>query len=182
MSRIGKKPIPLPTDVTLTIEGKTLLAKGSKGELSQKLPPLTSAVLENGVLTIERRDDTTTARAMHGLARSLAANLIDGVSKGFSKTLELSGIGFRAALSGNKLILNVGYSHPVEIEPSKGIEFRVSDNKITVSGIDKQLVGETAANVYKVRPPEPYKGKGIRFQGQVIRKKAGKAGKAGAKV
>jgi len=182
VSRIGKQPVVIPSGVEIKIEGTTVIAKGPKGELSQKLPPLTSSRVEESLIRVEAKNASKEARAMHGLARSLVANLVEGVEKGFSKTLELSGIGFRASVTSGKLTLNVGFSHPVEITPPEGIEFKVQENKITVLGIDKQLVGQMAAKVYKVRPPEPYKGKGIKFAGQIIKKKAGKSGKAGAKV
>ena len=182
MSRIGRLPIAIPLNVEVKVEGKTIFAKGPKGEMSQKLPPLTSALVEDQLLKVQAEQSSRMSKSMHGLARSLGANLVTGVSVGFSKTLELSGIGFRAAVSNGNLVLNIGFSHPVEIKPPKGIEFKVVDNKITVSGVDKQAVGEISAQIYKVRPPEPYKGKGIRFAGQIIKKKAGKAGKAGAKV
>lgn len=171
-------PIIIPGGVTVEIKSTEVKALGPKGELSEKLPPETQAEIKEGKIIVSVKDTSRQSRAMHGLARSLLANLVEGVSQGYSKTLELSGIGFRSSLSGKKLVLNIGFSHPVEVEPPEGIEFRIRDNKITVLGINKQLVGETAARIYRIRPPEPYKGKGIRYSGQVIRRKAGKAAKA----
>lgn len=171
-------PIIIPEGVTVEIKLGKVRAIGPKGELSEKLPPKTQAEIKEGKIVVSVKDTSRQSRAMHGLARSLLANLVQGVSQGYSKTLELSGIGFRASLSGKKLVLNVGFSHPVEVEPPEGIEFKVADNKITALGINKQLVGEIAARIYRIRPPEPYKGKGIRYSGEVIRRKAGKAAKA----
>lgn len=178
MSRIGKIPVPIPEGVEIAIRGDFVEAKGPKGELKQKLPDLISAKIEENKITLKPKSSDQQSKALHGLARSLVANLVEGVEKGFTKNLELRGIGFRASVKEGNLVLNVGYSHPVEIKPPEGIGFKVAENKISVIGIDKQLVGQIASQIYKVRPPEPYKGKGIRFVGQVVRKKAGKAGKA----
>ncbi|HHU52148.1 MAG TPA: 50S ribosomal protein L6 [Firmicutes bacterium] len=180
MSRIGKKPIPVPAGVELKVEGNTALVSGPKGKLSQEIPAGIEVVLEDGAIVVKRPNDEKKFRALHGLTRSLLANMVEGVSTGYSKTLEVNGVGYRAAKQGNKLVLTVGYSHPVEIEPFPGIEFEVpAPNKIIVKGIDKQKVGQMAAEVRGVRKPEPYKGKGIRYENEYVRKKAGKTGKAG---
>jgi large subunit ribosomal protein L6 len=144
------------------------------------LPEEVKVTLGNGEVAVSRKDDSDRSKAMHGLIRTLIFNMVEGVTKGFEKTLELSGVGFRASVSGNKLVLTVGYSHPVEIEAPEGISFKVVENKVTVSGFDKALVGEVASKIRKVRPAEPYKAKGIKYEGEVIRRKAGKAGKAAA--
>ncbi len=179
MSRIGKKPISLPDGVSVTVEqGNTVQVKGPKGTLTQKIHGDIKVSIEDGVVTVERPSDVAEHRALHGLSRSLIQNMVTGVSEGFSKTLEIVGVGYRAQKQGKKLVLNMGYSHPVEMEEPAGIEFEVpAPTRILVKGIDKQLVGETAANVRKVRPPEPYKGKGIKYEAEHIRRKVGKAGK-----
>jgi large subunit ribosomal protein L6 len=178
MSRIGKRPIPIPDKVTVTIQGQTVSVKGPKGELSREFPPEIQFSQADGALSVERRDDSRKARERHGLCRTLAANMIDGVSQGFQRRLEIQGVGYRAQAQGNNLTLNVGYSNPVQIEAPEGIQFAVETNtNVIVSGIDKEIVGNTAARVRAVRPPEPYKGKGIRYQGEFVRRKAGKAGK-----
>src|SRR5690606_29302299 len=162
MSRIGKKPIEIPNGVTVTINGNTVTVKGPKGELTRSFSPLLDIKLEDNVLTVSRSSDDKEERALHGTTRSLLANMVEGVSKGFQKNLELVGVGYRAQKQGKKLVLNVGYSHPVEIEPEENIEIEVPANtKIVVKGIDKERVGAVAANIRAVRPPEPYKGKGI---------------------
>ncbi|MFS8740383.1 50S ribosomal protein L6 [Synechococcus sp. R65.1] len=178
MSRIGRRPIPLPPKVEVHIEGQQISVKGPKGQLLRTLPPLIAVRQEDQRLLVSRVNESRPARQLHGLCRTLIANMVDGVSKGFERRLELVGVGYRASTQGNKLILNVGYSHPVEIPFPPGIQISVEGNNvIVVSGIDKELVGNTAARIRAVRPPEPYKGKGIRYLGEQIRLKAGKSGK-----
>jgi large subunit ribosomal protein L6 len=180
MSRIGKLPIPLAKNVQVEIDGGTVKVKGPKGELSRDFPPGISFALDDGKVTVSRPDDEQQSRALHGLSRSLLANMIAGVSEGFTKTLELQGVGYRVTQAGEKVTLAVGFSHPVEVAPPPGIQLEVEGNtKLHVRGIDKELVGQVAANIRKVRKPEPYKGKGIRYLGERVRRKAGKAGKAG---
>jgi large subunit ribosomal protein L6 len=177
MSRIGKKPIPIPDKVTVTIDGRTITVKGSKGELKRTLPEGVTLKQEDGQILVERINESRMARERHGLCRTLVANMVEGVSKGYERKLEIQGVGYRAAVQGANLNLNMGYSHPVLIEPPAGIAFVVEGNtNVTVSGIDKELVGNTAAKVRAVRPPEPYKGKGIRYQGEKVRRKVGKTG------
>ncbi len=179
MSKIGKLPIKYENAVQITQEGSSVKVNGPKGELKFRLPSEVKVNLnETGILVVERSSDDDRSKAMHGLTRTLIANMVEGVTKGFEKTLEMSGVGFRANVTGAKLVLNIGFSHPVELEAPEGINFKAQDNKITVSGIDKALVGELAAKIRKFRPAEPYKGKGIKYEGEVIRRKAGKAGKA----
>ena len=179
MSRVGKKPIELPEGVKVDIKGSDVTVAGSKGKVSRSFRPEISIKLEDSVLTVERSDDSRSQRAFHGLTRSLLNNMVIGVSKGFSRRLQIEGVGYRAEVKGKNLILNVGYSHPVEIEPPENVQFEVENRGklITVSGIDKQVVGEISAQIRKVRKPEPYKGKGIRYEGEYVRRKAGKAGK-----
>lgn len=180
MSRIGNSPIIIPQGVEVTINGQTVAVNGPKGTLELKVNPVIKVAVENGQITLKRKNDLKNVRALHGLSRNLIANMITGVTNLWSKSLELVGVGFRVQLSGDKLVLNVGYSHPVEISAPAGITFEVSDNtKIKVSGADKELVGQVAANIKKVRIPDVYKGKGIRYEGEYIRKKAGKSAKAG---
>jgi large subunit ribosomal protein L6 len=179
MSRIGKRPIPIPPKVTLTIEGQQITVKGPKGELSRVLPAQVLFEQDGETLLVKRRDESRVARQRHGLSRTLVANMVDGVSKGFEKRLEIQGVGYRAQVQGKNLILNVGYSKPVEMNPPQGITVAVENNtNVIVSGIDKEVVGNVAAQIRAVRPPEPYKGKGIRYAGEQVRRKAGKAGKA----
>ena len=179
MSRIGRLPVEIPSGVDVKIDGTQVKVKGPKGEVEYTFSPEMSIALEEGSIVVTRPADEKALRALHGTTRALLNNMILGVTEGFSKVLELVGVGYRANLEGQNLVLNVGYSHPVEFEPPDGIEFEVADRnqKITVSGIDKQKVGQIAADIRKVRPPEPYKGKGIRYSGEYIRRKAGKAGK-----
>ncbi len=178
MSRIGKRPIPVPAKVTVTIDGQQVTIKGPKGELSRVLPNEVSVEQVDGEVQVKRRDESRPARQRHGLCRTLVANMVEGVSQGFQRRLEIQGVGYRAQVQGKNLVLNMGYSHPVTIEPPPGIEFIVENNvNIIVSGIDKEIVGNTAARVRAVRKPEPYKGKGIRYQGEQVRRKAGKSGK-----
>lgn len=178
MSRIGKKPIEIPAGVTVTINGSDVTVKGPKGELSRTFNSDLTITLEENVLTVTRPSDEKNHRALHGTTRAVIANMVEGVSKGFEKSLELIGVGYRAQKQGNKLILNVGYSHPVEFEPEQGLEIEVPANtKVIVKGISKERVGALAADIRDVRPPEPYKGKGIRYEGEYVRRKEGKTGK-----
>jgi large subunit ribosomal protein L6 len=180
MSRIGKLPIPIAKSVQLEVDGSTVKVKGPKGELSREFPAGVSFEQNDGTVTVIRADDEKRTRAIHGLSRSLLANMVAGVSDGFTKTLELQGVGYRVSQVGEKVTLAVGYSHPVEVVPPSGIQLEVEGTtKVHVRGIDKELVGQVAANIRKVRKPEPYKGKGIRYLGEKVRRKAGKAGKAG---
>jgi large subunit ribosomal protein L6 len=179
MSRIGKRPIPIPDKVTITLEGQKVSVKGPKGQLSLSLVPEVSIEQEDdSTLLVKRRNESRIARQRHGLSRTLVANMVEGVSQGFQKRLEIQGVGYRAQIQGKNLSLSVGYSHPVVIEPPDGIQLAVENNtNVTVSGIDKEIVGNIAASIRAVRPPEPYKGKGIRYSGEVVRRKVGKAGK-----
>ena len=178
MSRIGKAPIEIPAGVEVTVEGNLVRVKGPKGELSREIHPAMSITIENGALRVSRPSDEREHKALHGLTRTLIANMVEGVTKGYSKALELVGTGYRAAKQGNKLTLSVGYSHPVVFDPPAGIEFQVpAPNQVIVTGIDKQLVGQVAADIRATRPPEPYLGKGIKYVGEHIRRKEGKAGK-----
>lgn len=178
MSRIGKQPIEIPAGVTVTIAGSDVTVKGPKGELTRTFNSDITIALEDNILTVTRPSDAKNHRALHGTTRALISNMVEGVSAGFEKSLELIGVGYRAQKQGTKLILNVGYSHPVEIEPEAGIEVEVPTNtKIIIKGASKERVGALAANVRDVRPPEPYKGKGIRYTGEVVRRKEGKTGK-----
>lgn len=178
MSRIGKRPIPVPSKVTLTIDGQQVKVKGPKGELSRELPAEVLVEQEGEIVTVKRRDESRPARQRHGLSRTLVANMVEGVSKGFEKRLEIQGVGYRAQVQGRNLILNVGYSKPVEMKPPEGITLAVENNtNVIVTGIDKEIVGNMAAQIRAIRPPEPYKGKGIRYAGEQVRRKAGKSGK-----
>jgi large subunit ribosomal protein L6 len=183
MSRIGKLPVAVPSGVNVTLDANHVTVKGPKGELSQSiLSQVVDVKLEDGRVLVERKGDARTHRAAHGLTRTLIANMVEGVSKGFRKSLEIQGVGFRVAKSGEKLNLSLGFSHPVVFEAPKGIALSVEgQTKIHVEGIDKQAVGQVAAEIRALRPPEPYKGKGIRYAGETVRKKLGKAGKAGKK-
>jgi len=179
MSRIGKKPIEVPADVTVTIaDGNFVTVKGPKGELTNTFNSDIKIEQEANVITLVRPSESKEHRSIHGTTRSLLDNMVTGVSKGFEKTLELVGVGYRASLQGTKLVLNVGYSHPVEFTPEEGVEVEVPANtKIIVRGINKERVGALASNIRQVRPPEPYKGKGIRYEGEQVRRKEGKTGK-----
>lgn len=180
MSRIGKAPIQIPDKVKVSVQEENLVTvEGPKGKLSQVLHPEMQIELEDGVVSVKRPSDSQAHRSLHGLTRALLNNMVVGVSTGFSKTLQIEGVGYRAEMNGNSLVLNVGYSHPVQFDPPANVQFAVENrNKtIIVSGIDKQVVGEIAAQIRKQRPPEPYKGKGIRYDGEMVRRKAGKAGK-----
>ena len=178
MSRIGKQPIPVPSGVEVKIDGTTVTVKGPKGELSQTFNEDMTVAFEEGELTVARPSDARNHRALHGLTRSLLANMVTGVSAGFSKNLEIVGVGYRAALKGTDLEMQLGFSHPVLIKAEPGITFEVpAPTKITVSGIDKQRVGQVAAEIRRWRPPEPYKGKGVRYEGEYVRRKLGKTAK-----
>jgi len=180
MSRIGKLPVPIAKNVQVDIDGSTLTVKGPKGELVREFPAGISFSVDGATIVVARPNDEKQSRALHGLSRSLLANMVAGVADGFTRTLELQGVGYRATQAGEKVTLAVGYSHPVEVVPPPGIELVVEGTtKVHVRGIDKELVGQVAANIRKVRKPEPYKGKGIRYLGEHVRRKAGKAGKAG---
>ena len=175
MSRIGRKPIEVPDGVTVSVDPGSVSVKGPKGELSQVVDRDMKIALDGGVLTVERPTDRGPHRALHGLTRSLVANMVEGVTNGYEKRLEIQGVGYRARLQGKALELSVGYSHPVSVPAPEGIEFEVpQQTEVIVRGIDKQLVGETAARIRRVRPPEPYKGKGIRYAGEHVRRKVGK--------
>jgi large subunit ribosomal protein L6 len=182
MSRVGLKTIPLPDNVDVDIRGNQVMVKGPKGQLDRSFHPDMGIVLEEGVLRVERPTDHRTHKAMHGLTRALLNNMVVGVSEGYSKVLEIVGTGYRAEMQGQKLVLYLGHSHPIEFPPPEGIAFEVprGGRSVTVQGADKELVGEIAARIRRQRPPEPYKGKGIRYQGERVRRKAGKAGKVGA--
>jgi large subunit ribosomal protein L6 len=181
MSRIGYAPIQIPNGVTVEKTGNQIMVTGSKGSLSFGIAEEIEVETEGSQMLIKRKNDQKQTKAMHGLTRALLNNMVIGVSAGWTKKLELIGVGYRAQSSGDKLTLNVGYSHPVEVLAPEGIRFEVADNtKILVSGIDKILVGQIAAKIKSVKAPEPYKGKGIRYEGEYIRRKAGKAGKVGA--
>jgi len=179
MSRIGRLPVPIPDGVQVDIKGSFIKVKGSKGEMQRQFSHLMEIDLDDGQVTVKRRSDHPTERALHGTTRALIANMVQGVNAGFEKVLEIQGVGYRAELSGANLVLHVGYSHPVEIEPVDGISFDADQKtkQIKVMGIDKEAVGKVASEIRKVRPPEPYHGKGIRYLGEHVRRKAGKAGK-----
>jgi len=178
MSRIGRAPITVPSGVTVTIDGATVTVKGPKGELTHTVASPISVVQEDGTVTVSRPDDERASRSLHGLTRTLIANMVQGVTQGYSKTLLITGTGYRVAAKGQGLEFSLGYSHPIVIDAPAGITFSVeSPTQLHVSGIDKQLVGEVAANLRKLRKPDPYKGKGLRYSDEVIRRKAGKAGK-----
>lgn len=183
MSRIGLRPITVPANVEVTLgDGNAVTVKGPKGELSSRFSPALGIARENGTITVSRPNNDRENRSLHGLTRTLLNNMVVGVTEGYRKNLEILGVGYRAALDGKVLVLSVGYSHTVRMDPPDGISYALDGNtKVAVHGIDKQAVGEEAARIRRVRPPEPYKGKGIRYAGEVVRRKAGKAGKAGKK-
>lgn len=180
MSRIGKKPIPIPNKVQVTINGTAVTVKGPKGELFHQFPPDMIIKQDGGEVKVERPSDERQHRALHGMTRALINNMVVGVSAGFERVLEVEGVGYRAEMDGKKLVMYLGYSHNIPIEPPPDVEFAVEERGrvIRIRGIDKQVVGELAAYVRKLRPPEPYKGKGVKYAGEIIRRKAGKAGKA----
>lgn len=181
MSRIGNMPIIIPQGIVVEQTGRSVSVSGPKGVLKLDIDPAVSVEIEGEKVLVKRKNDLKKVKGLHGLTRNLLYNMVVGITEGWAKFLELVGVGFRAQVSGNKLILNVGFSHPVEIQAPEGINFEVSDNtKIKVSGIDKQLVGQVAANIRKVKTPDVYKGKGVRYQGEYIRKKVGKSAKVGA--
>lgn len=177
MSRVGRKPIPLPQGVNVSIDGTAVRVKGPKGDLEKEFSRDINIVIEDGQIVIKRNSEHPSQKSLHGLTRTLLSNMVTGVTTGFEKSLELVGVGYRAQKQGKKLVLIVGYSHPVEIDPPDGIDIEVpAPTKVVVKGIDKQIVGAIAANIREVREPEPYKGKGIKYAGEIIRRKAGKAG------
>ena len=180
MSRIGRQPVAVPANVQVTFDdGNVVSVKGPKGELKRQFPRTISIAKSDGVLNVSRPNDEGDQRALHGLSRTLLNNMVVGVTTGFTKTLEVQGVGYRAQIQGSNLQLALGFSHPVIIPPPAGISFAVEGPRINVQGIDKEQVGQVAANIRKLRPPEPYKGKGIRYLGERVRRKAGKAGKVG---
>jgi large subunit ribosomal protein L6 len=178
MSRVGRLPIPIPSGVQVTLEGQHARVQGPKGVLEHDIHPVIAVTIEDDQLVVTRPTNAPTHRALHGLTRALLSNMVTGVSTGFRKSLEIQGTGYRAELRGTNLMLNVGYSHPVEMEPLPGVTFEVeTPTRLHIVGIDKQAVGQQAALVREKRPPEPYRGKGIRYQGEVVRRKAGKTGR-----
>ncbi|MBN2043404.1 MAG: 50S ribosomal protein L6 [Anaerolineales bacterium] len=179
MSRVGRLPIEVPAGVEVEIKGTHVRVKGPKGEISHTFPPVIEVTLEDGVLEVKRLSEEKFHRSMHGTARSVINNMVEGVSKGFEKFLEIHGVGYRAEMAGENVVFSLGYSHNITVEPPEGIAFEVLErnNVIRVSGYDKQVVGQTAAEIRGLRPVEPYKGKGIRYRGEYVRRKAGKAGK-----
>lgn len=180
MSRIGRQPIALATGVTVNVEGNNVTVKGPKGTLSRTVPAEIAIEQRDGQIVVSRPDDAPRHRALHGLTRSLVNNMVVGVSDGYTRVLEIQGVGYRVAKSGNNLTLALGFSHAVEVQPPEGVTFDVEgQNRIRIQGIDKELVGQLAANIRAIRKPEPYKGKGIRYLGENVRRKAGKAGKGG---
>jgi large subunit ribosomal protein L6 len=180
MSRIGKLPVPVPSGVTVKLENSVLTTKGPLGELSVKLPDEMNVTVDKEEVRVERPSESKTHRSLHGLTRSLVNSAVVGVAEGFEKKLEITGVGYRAELKGKSLVLHLGYSHPITMEPPAGIEFQVPEpTKVTVKGADKQSVGQQAAEVRAKRPPEPYKGKGVKYEGEQIRRKAGKTAAGG---
>jgi large subunit ribosomal protein L6 len=182
MSRIGKAPIPVPAGVTVELKDQQAVVKGPKGTLTHTFTPNVVIKQDGAVLNVSRVDESNTSKALHGLSRTLLANMVIGVTTGFTRNLEINGVGYRVAKVKDYLVFQVGYSHPVQVNPPAGISFTVDGTtRLSVSGIDKQLVGQVAANIRSIRKPEPYKGKGIKYTEEVIRRKAGKAGKVGGK-
>jgi large subunit ribosomal protein L6 len=179
MSRIGKQPVAIPNKVQVSIAGNAVTVKGPKGELTALMHPAMTITQEGGVVKVARPDDERQNRALHGLTRALINNMVRGVSTGFRKTLVIAGVGYRAEMNGPRLVLYLGYSHPIEVEPPKDISFSIDERGtvVHIDGIDRQVVGQVAANIRMMRPPEPYKGKGVRYDTETIRRKAGKAGK-----
>jgi large subunit ribosomal protein L6 len=180
MSRVGKRPVAIPDGVTVSVSGDTVSVKGPKGQLSERVPAAIAVAVEGGEVQVTRPDDRKSTRALHGLARALVANMVTGVTSQFSKELEIQGVGYRAEVQGKKLVLSVGYSHSVEMPVPEGIKVSVDRNVVVkIEGSDRQQVGQFAANIRSVRPPEPYKGKGIRYMGEHVRRKVGKAATGG---
>ncbi len=178
MSRIGKKVITVPSGVEVKLDGNHVTVKGPKGTLSQSLRPEISVEKQENQLLVKRKDDSKLSRSLHGLSRTLVSNMVEGVTQGFTRTLDIVGIGYKARMEGKKMVMAMGYSHPVEIDPPAGITLEVEkETRINIKGIDKELVGNVAAKIRAVRPPEPYKGKGITYLGEKVRRKAGKSGK-----
>jgi len=182
MSRIGRLPITVPSGVDVALDGRTITVKGPRGSLTRELPPRIEAAQEDGTIVVTRPTETKLDKSLHGLTRTLVNNMVVGVTDGYRKGLEIVGVGYRAQKTGDKLVLALGYSHPIEIDPPAGISFEVENpTRLAVVGIDKELVGQIAAKVRATRKPEPYKGKGVRYAGEKVRRKAGKAGKIGGK-
>ena len=180
MSRIGRQPVAVASNVQVSVGDTNLVVvKGPRGELTRQFPPIMEIAREEGILVVRRPNDENQVRALHGLSRSLLNNMVVGVTTGFTKTLEVQGVGYRAQMQGSSLQLALGFSHPVIVAPPEGISFTVEGPRVHVQGIDKEQVGQVAANIRKLRPPEPYKGKGIRYLGEYVRRKAGKTGKGG---
>ncbi len=181
MSRIGRKPVPIPDKVQITIDGTEVTVKGPNGELTHKFPLEMTIQQEDGQIVVSRPTDQHHHRALHGMTRALIANMVTGVTEGFERVLTIEGVGYRAEMQGQTLVMHLGYSHEIPVEPPADVSFEVEERGrlIRIRGIDKQVVGELAANIRKLRPPEPYKGKGVRYQGEYVRRKAGKAGKIG---
>jgi large subunit ribosomal protein L6 len=181
VSRIGRQPVPVPDRVQVEIEGSRVAVKGPRGELLREFHPDMLIEVQDDQLVVNRPTDQRHHRALHGLTRALLSNMVVGVTEGFRKELEIQGVGYRAEMAGNNLIMHLGYSHPIEVEPPAGIVFSFEPRSkvITVEGVDKEVVGQMAADIRKLRPPEPYKGKGVRYRGEYVRRKAGKAGKIG---
>lgn len=179
MSRVGRLPIPVPKGVSVKVEDHAVTVKGPKGELNRRFEEVISVKLEADHLVVSRADDSREARALHGLSRALLANMVEGVNKGFEKTLEIVGVGYRAQKTGDKIVMNVGYSHPVELKPVAGVTLNIEGaNRLKIIGIDKELVGEVAAKILAIKPHDSYKGKGLRYAGVPVKLKPGKAGKA----
>ena len=178
MSRVGRKPVVIPSGVTVTLKDDNLTVKGPKGELKRQLPPLVTVKVEKGQVTVQRENDDPVTRARHGLVRALIQNMVEGVTKGFERRLEINGVGYRAEAQGDKLNMSLGFSHPVVFQLPKGVTAKVEKNVIVLSGVDKELVGHSAAKVRQFRPPEPYKGKGIKYAEEHIKRKVGKTGAA----
>jgi large subunit ribosomal protein L6 len=177
MSRIGKKPIDVPAGVTVTVDGRHVTVKGPRGTLSRSLPPIVTVKVEGAVVNVTRPNDETASKAMHGLTRTLVANMVDGVTKGFQKNLEIIGVGYKAENKPYGLLMSLGYSHQIEVKAPEGIKLNApTPTSVVIDGANKEVVGQVAAEIRSLRPPEPYKGKGVKYQGEVVRRKAGKAG------
>ena len=177
MSRIGKKPIDVPAGVTVTLDGRNVTVKGPRGTLSRSLPPIVAVKVDGAVVNVTRPNDETASKAMHGLTRTLVANMVDGVTKGFQKNLDIVGVGYKAENKPWGLLMSLGYSHQIEVKAPEGIKLNApTPTSIVVEGANKEVVGQVAAEIRSLRPPEPYKGKGVKYQGEVVRRKAGKAG------